>query len=105
MPPSFFNEAVKMSGAGLEFSASSPETYPSMRLIDPEKVDVIFRVSLFTRTRKHDAFVVVADSLKKFPHFRKRSHFWEIFFSEQLGPVIIQFFAETVDLVRRQKLG
>src|SRR5205807_9954223 len=29
MPPSFFNEAAKMSGAGLELSASSAEVYPS----------------------------------------------------------------------------
>src|SRR5438477_6011205 len=28
MPPSFFNEAAKMSGAGLELSASSAEVYP-----------------------------------------------------------------------------
>src|SRR6184192_1285053 len=29
MPPSFFNEAAKMSGAGLEVSACSAEVYPS----------------------------------------------------------------------------
>jgi hypothetical protein len=31
MLPSFSNEAAKISGAGLELSASSPDTQPSMR--------------------------------------------------------------------------
>ncbi len=33
MPPSFFNEAAKMSGAGLELSASSAEVYPPATLV------------------------------------------------------------------------
>jgi hypothetical protein len=72
-------------------------------IFDLKKVDVIFRVGFFAGAGKHDAFVVVTDSLKKFPHFRKRSHLGEIFVSEQLGAVIIQRFAETLDLIGRKK--
>src|SRR5947208_11871054 len=35
MPPSFFNEAAKMSGAGLEVSACSAELYPSRHTRGP----------------------------------------------------------------------
>ena len=74
-------------------------------IADLKKVDVIFRVSLFAGTGEHDPFIVVTDPRKKFAHFRKGSHLWEILFSKQIGPVIIQFLAKTLDLVGRKKLG
>jgi hypothetical protein len=43
------------------------------------------------------------NALKKFAHFRKRPDLWKIFPSKQLGPVFIQVFAETFDLLRREK--
>ena len=103
--PSFSSEAVKISGAGLELSASSPRYTSVNEIGDLQEVDVIFGVRLFPGTGEHDAFFVLVKTLKKFTHSREWSDLWKIFFSEQLRPVVIQFFAETFDLLRRKKFG
>jgi hypothetical protein len=96
MPPSFSNEAAKISGAGLELSASSLDYAAVNEIADLKQVDVIFGVSLFAGSGEHDAFVVVVNPPEKFVHFRKRADLWKIFFSEQLGPVFIQLFTRNV---------
>src|SRR2546430_10329542 len=75
------------------------------QLLDLKKVDVIFCFLLFAGTSKHDAFVVVVYSLKQLAHLWERSHLWKIFFSEYVGSIVIQFFAETLDLIWAKKLG
>ena len=68
-------------------------------------VDVILGVSLFAGSGEHDAFLVVVNALEKFAHLRKRAHLRPIFFFEEFGSVFIQLFAETVDLLGREKFG
>ena len=68
-----------------------------------KQVDVILCVSLFAGTGKHNPSVVVVNALKKFAHFWERPDLWKIFLSKQPGPVFIQVFAETFDLLRREK--
>ena len=41
--------------------------------------------------------------LKQFADFRERADAWQIFFSENLGPIFIQLFAKMVDFLGREK--
>ena len=76
------------------------------QLLDLEQfLDVILCVFFLTRTSEHDPFAVIANSPEEFAHLRERAYARKIFFSENFGAIFVEFFAETLDFIRRKKLG
>src|SRR5207248_783297 len=76
------------------------------QLVDLEQLlDVILCVFFLTRTSEHDPFAVIANLPEEFAHLRERAYARKIFFSENFGAIFVEFFAETLDFLRRKKLG
>ena len=103
MLPSFFERSGEDIGRRFRAVRIITRHVAIDEIADLKQVDVILCVSFFAGTGEHNPPVVVVNALKKFAYFRERPDLWKIFLSKQLGPVFIQLFAETFDLVGREK--